>query len=73
MGFLDGLGSALGKAAGAAYKGMQEKNEIIFRYKAMYERYDTEKLMRMHQETSRNSDEKLAIRLVLKDRGYGNQ
>lgn len=72
MGFFDSLGSVLGEAAGEMVNSMQKKQERIMRYKARYEVLDDATLMRKLKNSS-NTEEKMALMSILKERGYGKQ
>lgn len=50
---------------------MQEKMEIINRYKEEYDRFDDQKLIKKFKSSSGN--QKTACRMILKERGYGQQ
>lgn len=67
MGFWDGVGSI---AKGIA-NNMAEKMERINEIRARYESWEDQDLMRKFKSTS--GDEKVAIGMILKSRGYGSQ
>ena len=68
MGFED----MLSKLGSAALNSLQEKNAKIERLMQRYEQYDDDKLKRMYRGECgfRSSDDLIAIRNVLRDRGY---
>lgn len=49
---------------------MEKRKEHIERNKSLYEKYDTNTLVRMYKES--DGDKKKSIGLVLRDRGVGN-
>ena len=63
-----GLLSGLGKIAGMAVDGGKNKVERINNYKDKFDQYDDDRLIRMFK--SRSGDEKLAVAMLLKERGY---
>ena len=66
MGFLD----VAKKAGQLGYQALQEKQEHIEHYKAMYDRLDDKALYRKWK--SSTGDAKFACLLLLKERGYGS-
>lgn len=67
MGFWDGVGSF---AKGVA-NNMVEKMDRINEIRARYESWDDDALKRKYNSSS--GDEKVAVGLILKSRGYGSQ
>lgn len=70
MGFLEGLGSVMGKAAAKA--------QVIQDYKIEYESMSDQELLKRHQDLKSKSDEdnrlrRSAIGSILRDRGYVQQ
>lgn len=66
-----GFGEFLGNLAKGAIDNLQEKSARIKQYKARYERYDDKCLFRLYKSSS-SMERKLAIALLLKERGYDN-
>lgn len=69
MSFFDGL-KDLAKDAGRAIKqDLDNRKERIERYKRNYERYDNDELIRKFRSSDCNTDQRIAIRSILNDRG----
>ena len=67
MGFWDGVGNLAKGIANSMSEKMARVNEI----KARYESWEDEDLIRKFKSTS--GEEKMAIGMILKSRGYGKQ
>ena len=67
MGFWD-VCKSIGKAI---VEDLQERQERINRAKERYSTYDDKNLLRLYR--IRNGEDKIAIGMVLRERGYGPQ
>ena len=62
--------STVNNLASKVNEGAQQKVDQIEHYKMNYDRYDDERLLQMVKSAS--GTRKMAIMLLLKERGYGN-
>ena len=65
MGFLDSLGNALGSAAGAGIKMIEQEQELINEAREL-----NDETLKQRFKKERNSKKKFAYGSVLKERGY---